>query len=244
MTQRYHEEWTDLLSGYLEGDLDAEARERLERHLSTCVRCRDVLAGLQEVVALASAAERLEPPLDLWTEISTALSQAGAPGRTEEHADGGDVIALPTATERPVRLAASPARVAVAAAALVLISVGSTWMVASTSSAPTDVVPVATDPFGDGLAPAVTGDADIPADLAAELGVLEDVLASARSSLDSATVAVLERNMETIQTAIDDSRRALATDPGNAFLAEHLERMYRRKLLYLREAVRVAEWAS
>ncbi|MGD2047803.1 MAG: hypothetical protein PVH96_16450 [Gemmatimonadota bacterium] len=90
----------------------------------------------------------------------------------------------------------------------------------------------------------MAADDPIPPDLAAELGVLEDVLASARADLDSTTVAVLERNMRTIQTAIDDSRHALAADPGNAFLAEHLERMYRRKLVYLQEAVRVAEWAS
>jgi hypothetical protein len=126
---------------------------------------------------------------------------------------------------------------------LVLVSVGTTWMVASTAPGVADADPVASGSVDDGFA-AMAADDPIPPDLAAELGVLEDVLASARSGLDSATVAVLERNMRTIQTAIDDSRRALAADPGNAFLAEHLERMYRRKLVYLQEAVRVAEWAS
>ena len=239
MTDGYHEEWTDQLSDYLSEELDEAARARLEKHLSGCVRCRDALVGLREVVALAGAVEPLEPPRDLWPDISAALEARGSQGADDE----SDVIALPTATGRPTRLAVAPARLAVAAAALVLVSVATTWAVASGTPPVTEPATVAAGPVGDGAA-TMASDDPIPPDLAAELGVLEDVLASERSTLDSATVAVLERNMRTIQTAIDDSRRALAGDPNNAFLAEHLERMYRRKLVYLQEAVRVAEWAS
>jgi hypothetical protein len=55
---------------------------------------------------------------------------------------------------------------------------------------------------------------------------------------------VLERNLGVIEQAIVDSREALALDPGNAFLSEHLERMYRRKLVYLQDAVRVSQWSG
>jgi hypothetical protein len=84
----------------------------------------------------------------------------------------------------------------------------------------------------------------IPQDLAAQLGALEGVVAAARATLDPATVEVLERNLRTIESAIDDSAEALAADPGNEFLMEHLQRMYRRKLTYFQDAVRVAEWAG
>jgi hypothetical protein len=83
-----------------------------------------------------------------------------------------------------------------------------------------------------------------PADLASELATLEDVLEAARGTLDPNTVLVLERNLGVIEQAIVDSREALALDPGNAFLSEHLERMYRRKLVYLQDAVRVAQWSG
>lgn len=239
MSNRYHEEWTDQLSDYLADELGQGARARLEEHLGACVRCREALSGLRDVVALAHGADDLDPPRDLWPDISAALASVPGPG-TEE----GDVIQLPTAARRSVRLAVSPARLAMAAAVLVLLSVGTTWAVASSGAATTGADPVASGPFGDGVASMAADEADIPPDLAAELGVLEDVLAGARANLDSATVVVLERNMRTIQTAIDDSKRALTADPGNAFLAEHLERMYRRKLVYMQEAVRVAEWAS
>jgi hypothetical protein len=96
---------------------------------------------------------------------------------------------------------------------------------------------------GAGDAPA-TGDTGMPNALSAQLRVLEDVLAAARATLDPATVLVLERNLNVVEAAIADSREALAADPGNAFLMEHLERMYRRKLIYMQDAVRVAEWAS
>ena len=55
---------------------------------------------------------------------------------------------------------------------------------------------------------------------------------------------VLERNLAVIEQAIEDSRLALEQDPGNEFLAAHLERVYERKVEYLREAARVAEWSD
>ena len=55
---------------------------------------------------------------------------------------------------------------------------------------------------------------------------------------------MLERNLSVIEQAITDSQRALALDPENDFLSEHLERVYERKLTYLRDAARVIEWAG
>lgn len=83
-----------------------------------------------------------------------------------------------------------------------------------------------------------------PAGLADELVVLEEALNQARAVLDPNTVRVLERNLDVIEQAIEDSQRALLQDPGNEFLAEHLDRVYQRKLTYLRDATRVAEWSS
>lgn len=246
MRDRHHEEWTDLLSAYLDGDLDDDVRERVERHLGGCTRCREVLGDLRAVVSRARRAGELRPPRDLWPGIAEALRSSGPLSNEGSEAEAG-VIELPTASRRPVALALSPARLAVAVAGLVLVTVGVTWAVVSTT-VPAVEAPVAeavpTDPLGDPLQSAATVGAEIPADLAAQLGMLERVLATERPTLDSATVVVLERNLRTIETAIADSRRALATDPDNAFLTEHLERMYRRKLVYLQEAVRVAEWES
>ena len=232
----YHEEWTDQLSDYLDDGLAPDARERLEVHLGECVRCHEVLDGLREVVGMANGAEELQPPADLWPAVATAIRTG------HKFLAGGDedVIALPTARARPVPVGLSGPRLTMAAAVLVLISVGSTWWVARAGIVGSGG-PVVEAPAQGDVIPAA---GVIPQDLAAQLGALESVVEAARATLDPATVEVLERNLRTIQSAIDDSAEALAADPGNAFLMEHLQRMYRRKLTYLQDAVRVAEWAS
>jgi len=137
---------------------------------------------------------------------------------------------------RPIPLTA-------AAAALVAITAGTTWWIAGArTGVGVDAIPVAETGVASPLTPVVAGSP--PADLASELATLEEVLEVARGSLDPNTVRVLERNLSVIEQAIADSRQALALDPGNAFLTQHLERMYRRKLVYLQDVVRVVQWES
>lgn len=235
MTDRDHSEWTERLSGYLSGDLDPATAGVVERHLGECPRCTETLAELEGVVALARSASELEPPNDLWPSIASSLATIPAGSDVE-------VIELPTASERrPRRARLSRPQLAAAAVLLVVASAGGGWWAASATAgtAPRTGPLAGFDPVA-----AVADDAGAPADLAAQLRVLEQLVAAARETLDPSTVLILERNLNTIETAIEDSREALATDPGNAFLTEHLDRMYRRKLQYLQEAVRVAEWAS
>ena len=47
---------------------------------------------------------------------------------------------------------------------------------------------------------------------------------------------MLEQNLQTIDGAIEQSRRALEADPANAFLNRHLESARQRKLALLRRA--------
>jgi hypothetical protein len=94
---------------------------------------------------------------------------------------------------------------------------------------------------------AVTMVADLPTPpsrLVDELATLQQVIDSARTRLDPNTLRVLERNLSVIEHAIADSRQALALDPGNEYLTHHLERVYERKLEYLRDAARVIDWAG
>jgi anti-sigma factor ChrR (cupin superfamily) len=246
---RAHEQWTDLLSDYLEGALTPPETTRLEAHLAECGRCRETLATLRDVVGRADALGDLVPPRDLWPGIASAI---GGPVRATSQADGVSVIELPSARatgawarrERAAvgRSAGGPLAGVAAAAALVVVSVGATLWLTGVRPGATDAVPLASAPAEAVLRPAQAGTP--PSDLASELATLEEVLAAARDALDPNTVRVLERNLGVIEQAIADSREALALDPGNAFLTEHLERMYRRKLVYLQDAVRVAQWTS
>ncbi len=48
--ERDHRWAPEHMSGYLDGDLAARARTRMERHLAECGDCRRLLAGLRAVV--------------------------------------------------------------------------------------------------------------------------------------------------------------------------------------------------
>lgn len=230
--------WTDRLSEYLDGGLDADERASLEAHLAECERCRKALVGLREVVAQARRLPEAAPSEDLWPGIAAAI---GAPLRARR----GAVIPLPTAEPRASFARASRGvtltapQLAAAAVLLVVTSVSATWWAGpgvaareAQDAAPTGVMRLAVD----GPPP--------PAGLAEELGALEDALATSSADLDPNTVRVIEKNLAVIQRAIDESRQALAVEPGNAFLVEHLERAYRRKLSYLREATRLVAWSG
>jgi anti-sigma factor RsiW len=246
-----HPDFAERLSDYLEGDLSPDEHAALEEHLSRCGPCRELLAEVRAVVAAAGALQPMEPPRDLWQGIAATI-QAPAP-----HIDGGaKVIALPTGATQPTpahggqqrgatpaarRYAFSTPQLAAASIALVAASSLATWLAGpGLGGAPPaePSVPVA------GAVSMVSDPAPVPAELADELASLEQTLDEARSILDPNTVRVLERNLAVIEQAIEDSRRALEQDPGNEFLASHLERVYERKLEYLREAARVAEWSD
>jgi hypothetical protein len=51
---------------------------------------------------------------------------------------------------------------------------------------------------------------------------------------------VLEQNLAAIEQSIGQSRRALAADPANPYLREHLQETMRSKLALLQRATLVA----
>jgi hypothetical protein len=69
---------------------------------------------------------------------------------------------------------------------------------------------------------------------------LQRALEQGRGRLSPETVRVLERNLKTIDTAISEARSALAADPGNVYLNDHLARTMRKKLDLLRQANAIA----
>jgi hypothetical protein len=245
---RHHLEWTNRFSEYLAGGLGDAERADVEGHLADCGACREALADLRDLVTRAGELGALEPTTDLWPGIAAAL---GGRARPLPRPEGRAVIELPSARTDAARALTERAGLegfrrriglVAAAATLVALSVGTTWWVANATGGATEALRLGGLPGNDGVLSADSGTP--PADLASELATLEEVLQAARGALDPNTVRVIERNLGVIEQAIADSREALLLDPGNAFLVEHLERMYRRKLVYLQDAVRVAQWSG
>jgi anti-sigma factor RsiW len=80
MTMNPHAE-LDLLSSYLDGELDASERARLDGHLPTCAECRSTLTALQATIAdLAALPEVAPTPQDSWA-LRAAIRRARSPMR-------------------------------------------------------------------------------------------------------------------------------------------------------------------
>ena len=57
-----HRRLRDQLSVYIDGELDASAAKRLERHLAECGRCRQEMEQLRATVAALQGLPAVEPP--------------------------------------------------------------------------------------------------------------------------------------------------------------------------------------
>lgn len=67
-----HLELENLVSEYLEGQLDTVRRVELESHLAACADCRGLVADVRRAFDLCHAAEPLEPPPWLLPKILRA----------------------------------------------------------------------------------------------------------------------------------------------------------------------------
>ena len=86
--------------------------------------------------------------------------------------------------------------------------------------------------------PAEEGWVAVQADIDRATSELELILAAGRARLRPETVALLERNLAVIDTAITESRAALARDPANADLRQLFAAASRQKVDLLRWATR------
>ncbi len=243
-----HEQWTNLLSEYLDGTLAEKETAELEAHLDACAGCRAVLGGLRDIVQRAHGLGPMMPRRDLWPDIS------GAIGAHPGFDDAGPEPAGPALRRRPGRTGprAGPRRagfwltlpqLAAAAVVLMLGSASMTWWF-GVRPVRAGESPVRTGSPVVQVSDTSGGTVAVPARIAVQLHQLEDTLASVRTSLDPMTQRIIQRNLAVIDRAISESRNALASDPGDAFLREHLDRTYERKVTYLREATRIVRGSS
>jgi tetratricopeptide (TPR) repeat protein len=208
--------FTDRLSDYLDDEgLSAEERRAIAAHLAGCVECRQTLADLQSIVAQAQALPNTPPETDLWPGVADRIQSRR-------------VVDFPA---RPVRrFSFTLPQLVAAGLALMVTSGGFVWL-AQLGGPATAPPPVAAVSSPD-LTPVNLTDARYDEAVAD----LERALELGRGRLDPETVRVLEANLQSIDQAIDQCRRALSEDPANAYLTTHLANSRQRKLALLRRA--------
>jgi len=214
------DQWTDRLSDYLDDELDASERAALEQHLASCETCSAVLDELRQVVARAAHLPARPPAADLWAGIESRLDPVVS-------------VATPFRARVTRRISFTMPQLVAAGLALMVTSGGGVWILQHGGHT-TDLPPAAATSEID---PAVVPIAIADPRYDEAIADLEQALASGRSRLDPGTVRILEANLDAIDKAIDQSRRALAADPANMYLHSHLADERQRKLALLRRGV-------
>jgi len=67
-------ECDELLSGYLEGDLDATDKARVDVHAADCLRCQSLIRDIGDLREVAGALPDLSPSRDLWQGIDARIA--------------------------------------------------------------------------------------------------------------------------------------------------------------------------
>jgi hypothetical protein len=203
------------LGDFVDGTLDSVACESLEAHLSTCDRCRALVADFQTIRCAALAMEPAVPPASAWTKIAARIEEESRPwwrfGGTS------------STVWQPI---------AALGMALVLTT-SLTWLGSS-------LAPAAEMSRQATRTPAPLADFALDTaerDYATAIAGLEQITRAERESLDPGTADVLQVNLTSIDTAIGESRAALVTEPDNDLAIESLFEALKRKLSLLQDAV-------
>jgi hypothetical protein len=249
------DEFAPLVQDYLEHDVDWRTRERMDAHRLNCRTCDKLVDDLLEIAENASHLGDLAPSRDLWAGIESRIETEvvvfptpvdGVPAATVSA-----VVESPAAFVAPVSpLAATPTRrvapwkMLAAASALIAVTATVTWQVAvrapdaSLAQQPdTGFAAAMANTRNTRLASSPTLDQTYDG----EIAQLRKIVDERRADLDSATVAVLEKNLAIIDQAIAESKAALAQNPSSAFLLERLTDAYDSKLRVLRAVAAIPQ---
>lgn len=233
------EHFDAALPDYLEQTLDPETAAILEAHRASCDRCDALVRDLDTIRAEAAQLRPFAPSRDLWPGISASISTP--------------VASLDDArTRRTHSRAWISTRVA---AALVLLTAGTTYVVARMTNSPASTQPArqvaanTTPPAQTPASPEAQPKPTAPtpsnvqpvarkqtteATYAAEISALHAIVEQRTAQLDPHTRAVITHNLQVIDSAIAESRRALAQDPHSALLADQLDQVLSTKMELLR----------
>ncbi len=247
------QEFEELVPRLLDGEIEMSAAARL--HIDACAACRALLADLRTIQSGAAALPLLEPKRDLWSGIASRIeapvvSLAGEQRARSEHrqitwraAAIAAAILVAVTTTLTYRLARREAQPATTVAVATKKTVPPAAAPARPSPATPMTAPVANTPprVSRSAAPSPTrvvlaSNTTPKVEYDREILKLRAIVDSGRTRLDPATVALLERNLKVIDSAIVQCRDALARDPASSFLIESLNNAYQTKVKLLRIA--------
>jgi hypothetical protein len=201
----------ETLSAFADGDLNAVAALRVERHVAECPDCRGDLDRIRGLVAHAAVLPReVAPPPEVWTSIRGRVT--GHESRVTSRWWHNGWLA--------------------AAAGLVLVAGTATMMLLARPSGLAKGAKLANTPAA--ATPMVL--ASVERNYAPTLAELRETFESQRTRLAPSTVRAFERSLAVIDSAIAEARVALEADPASADLLSLLSYSYQRKVEFMKRA--------
>ena len=214
--------YLDAIGELVDGTIASAARRELAAHLRTCDACTALVSELTSIRQAAGSLERLEPPAASWSRIQ---SRMGVGARRS----------------RAVR-----SWLPLAAAALLLLAVAAGYLVRRPASEP-GASPAASAAVEEPIEGAQDEQAALASSVEAKLRLAErhyqeairdlEKLAQDREALDPQVAAALQKNLQVVDQAIDESRAALRTEPESEPAQESLFDAFRTKVTLLQDTI-------
>jgi len=212
------------IDDYVDDVLSAEQVNELESHLEACAGCRRQEQSLRSLLEQAAALpKQLQPGRDLWPEIATRL-----PVRRRVFPFVRSWVPV---TWNPALAAAAVLLIALSSAVTAFLMRGGRGAADLAEGPGVTLQPVA-------MATGVSsiGQAEMEYERAAQ--ALLARIETRRDSLSPETLRVVEQNLETIDAALGEVRRALVEDPSNPGLVRMLASTHRKRIEVLQAVVR------
>lgn len=217
-----------LLDDYVDGALDAPARQSVDAHLAGCVACRGVVDATRGIRETAARLERHAPPPQLWGRIAAAVEEdARWPWWQQALAGlfGGPIIS----------------RQFIAACIVVALIAGIgtiAWFDLRPDTGSNPATVATTLAVSDDVPPLVRASvAQAEAELRRAIANLEAIRQTEGTQLDPITADVVQTNIEVVDQAIEQSRAALQTDPDNEIAEQSFLEALQSKMALLQTAI-------
>ncbi len=217
------------IDAQLIGMLGRDEAAALDAHLITCVDCAHLLADARRLQAELRLIGTEGPSALAWDRIAAQLA-----------ADPAFRRAAAATPERDAGSSGLAWRWLAMAAVLVLIVAGSLMALRhslGTVPADTGIARSGGDSPAD-LVTSIEGELDLAAQhYENAIAGLERIANDSESPLDPAVMATLRQSLAVIDSAIDESRQALRTDPQSQLAQQSLFDAFRRKVALLQDTI-------
>ena len=208
------DETRERLDDYVDGQLQASDRQRVEEHLLGCAGCRAEERGLRALLAQAAALPpAVAPPMDLWPGIERRIRVSGT-GTWLRYLAAAACVALALAGALVARSTSPPAGSGVA---------GNTGVPGTLQPAALEAVDVE----------------QVERDYERAASALLVKMRAQQGRMPPETVAQVEESLRTIDAALDQIRAALKQRPAEPALHLMLTATHRKKVEVLRRVVEV-----